>query len=70
MEKEAAPFNFLVHLIDPKSGRVNGENPYVRHSMKHKGTIYQRGDKFFYENGTEVPPGDNWVKITKQSEKK
>lgn len=61
MEKEVAPFDFKVHPIDPKTGRVIGENAYIMHAQKSKGRIYQRGSEFFYENGLKVPASENWV---------
>ena len=50
--KPMAQFNLTVHQLNPKSGRIESEDPYIMHCSQATGTLFERGGKLFYPDGS------------------
>lgn len=51
-------FDLRVEIFDSRTGRLIKHQPYVRHSHRERGVVYERGGKYFYENGQEADVKD------------
>jgi hypothetical protein len=51
---ETVGFDLRTQIFDAKTGHLIKSQPYLRHSSRDRGIVYERGGKFFYENGEEA----------------
>lgn len=54
-------FDLRVVIKDARTNKVIRTQPYLRHSDRNKGVVYERDGKFYHENGKEAK---NWAPTT------